>query len=287
MTSRREAKIVGLSGGLQPKGMDLTQFVRRGIRERRLKVHGDDAAGALAFAALDMDEDGEKRPGDPLGPLLLRLKYASQPSKEAFQRAHLILLRRHGWLARRPSETMFAVAYAAIVEWVHDACPKCRGAKAKTLQPQPCLACGQERIEVANGRSEILGQPTPGCGKCGGSGRIFGKAKASRGMACVACRNSGRVVFAAKRRWQLVSDYLATAQKARGEEVKGIAFDTFQTYWQARYYRFMDALRAADQRLVANVDLTFRRVYSRATEATPIEIEDGPDDRSPTANQGA
>lgn len=299
---------MAIAGAVQAKSFDLTQYRQRSLAERRVKVRAEDAAGALAFASMDQYKglDGkptgvgaagaERLQGDRLAPLLLRLKYAAQPSKEAFQRAHLILLRRHGWLARRPSETMFAVAYAAILEWVHDACPECRVRSAGAQEPQPCEACQPREVgrgpvrmwgrhaevDTAKGpRLAVTSSPKPGCPKCWGFGSIPAKEKKSRGMACTKCGNSGRVKFEAKDRWRLVTDYLATAHAARGEPFKGLDYETFIHHWQRRYYRFMDALQAADRQIVANIDLAFRRGYSRGTEETPIEIEDVPIDPSP------
>src|SRR5260221_4015782 len=86
-------------GGSKRRGLDLTKSARAGVAsvEREpVKMRGDDAAGALAFAATDRELEGEQTYGSPLAGLLLRLKYADQFSKPLFTRAHLILLDRHG-----------------------------------------------------------------------------------------------------------------------------------------------------------------------------------------------
>lgn len=286
--SRRESKIVAIAGAVQAKSFDLTQYRQRSLAERRLKVRGEDAAGALAFAAMDQyegldglptganDPDATRLPGDPLTPLLLRLKYADQWAKDSFQRAQLILLHRYGGLSGAPSETLFAVAYAALAEWVHDPCPKCRGTSAGTQEPALCLQCGQRRAEVGNGRWAIFGQPGAGCPKCGGLGRIFKEPKARRGMQCVACSNSGRVILHPKRRWRMVSEYLVAAQRARGERPRSLDYKTFLGYWQIRYERFLSVLRAADRRLVAGLELGLTARPRAEEDPGHEEVEQSP-----------
>jgi hypothetical protein len=138
----RESVIKATAAALQPKALDLTQFRQRSARDSTVKVKTDDAAGALAFAALDR-EDG---PGDALRPILLRLKYADQRTKPIFIRALMLLLGRHGYDAQKPSDTLYALATVALFEWLNDACVKCRATsnsrpKARRGIGMRCLAC--------------------------------------------------------------------------------------------------------------------------------------------------
>jgi hypothetical protein len=214
--SRRENVLKATAGALQASSIDLTKLRRQSTRDpRRLKVRGDDAAGALAFAALDRTEKGELLRGDRLGPILLRLKYAEQHSRDLFQTAHIVLVHRHGGIfRRRPSLTTFALGYVAIFEWVHDPCPKCRG--------------------------RASGKPVPKDGK---------------GMRCTSCNNSGRVAFTVKRRWALVNDFIVSAQKREDAAPTGIDFNVFRAHWISRYHRYLEVLRGADRRIAGTLDL--------------------------------
>jgi hypothetical protein len=282
MTGREKA-IKAVAGALQPDSLDLTKYRQRGIREgRTLHVRKEEAAGALAFAAQDREVDGRATKGDTLAPLLLRLKYVDQHSKETFQKAHLILLRRHGWSRRKPSETMWAVAMVAIFEWVHDQCPECRGNRPNQAVPTPCEACGQARERdgkiargvhgnLVNGAHRI--EPRPGCVKCGGMGRIFKEVRAGRGMLCASCGNSGRSHFPPKERHRLVADYLATSAKVRGRELREFRYDAFKP-WLPKYQRFLDALRAADKTIAAGIDLGMRPSHNRVHQGESQEEED-------------
>lgn len=112
-----EWKIKAVAGALQPKALDLTKYARaRSASRERVapQLRGDDAAGALAFAAAD----------DPLPGLLLRLKYAEQRSPDIFKQAQLILLGRYGGTAQRDTSAMMAACAAgALFEWTHDGNP--------------------------------------------------------------------------------------------------------------------------------------------------------------------
>lgn len=294
--SRRDAILRAVAGGLQPPAIDLTQFRRQGTRdERRIKVRGDTVAGALAFAALDQfegqdgkpapanDDAAQRLPGDPLAPLLTRLKYAGQFTKDPFEQAQLLLLRRYDSLGpTKQPKILFAVAGTALFEWVHDRCPKCRRGGARPKQPRPCHCAPRTEsvsLSTADGRtitrSMIVTSPLAGCPTCKGLGRIFDKPKERlTGMRCVACRNTGRVEFRLKQRWELVNDY------AR-EIGASIALDAFRSHWSVRYHHFIDVLRATDRRIVADLALGLERSYKRSTIADPRATGADPETHEP------
>lgn len=128
-----ERRIKAVAGALGPKSLDLTQYRRRSTREgRKLTVRSEDAAGALAYSARE----------DALGAALLRFKYADQRNQRAFTSALTLLLRRHGWDPIRPSVVMHACAVAALFEWAHDQCPKCRTSKKRNARDgMRCTTC--------------------------------------------------------------------------------------------------------------------------------------------------
>jgi hypothetical protein len=258
----REAKIRATSAALQPKSLDLAALRQRSLRESQMRVRQDDAAGALGFA--------EAR-GDPLPGVLLRLKYAHQRTEEGYKRAQALLLHRHGGLARKPSLIMGAVAMAALLEWVHDECQRCRNRRQGVIQPRPCGDCKNgyfETIETRKGpRQRLVTSPRPGCVKCHGSGRVFDDAERSRGIRCVACSNSGRVTFVAKKRYRIVSELVGAAQRALDRPITGITWKTFSSTWHAKYARLVDILRTMDRHQVGE-NLDFGYV---ATENSPIE----------------
>lgn len=296
--SRREAVLKATAGALNPKGLDLTKYRQRGARERAISVRADEAAGALAFAQLDRYEDaagravawddpsGVRMPGDSFPALLLRLKYADQLSRGLLRSAHVALVHHYGGLSVARSETLAAVGLVALSEWLFDRCPKCRPSTGGVKQPRPCLACGQRREG-----SVIVGQPTPGCRECRGLGRIFEAPQRPRGMLCVSCRNSGRVTFKPKRRWRMVSEYLVEQRRARNERPEGLAYDSFLSNWQERYWRFLDVLRATDQRIVAGLDFGFGHSHNRSIDSGREEKQqaDSLDERAegdcPTAHE--
>lgn len=283
-TLSRESKLIATASALQPKSLDLTQFARARVADntRRMRVGSDEASAALAFATVDViDKDGGTRKGDELPGMLLRLKYANQWGKALFQRAHLILLKRHGWDGKRDiSETLFAIAYAAIVEWVQDRCPKCRGARQGQRDPLVCLSCGlhKEMVDtVVNGRltkrAVITGRPALGCPKCHGLGRIFEKdKKRGKGMRCVPCGNSGRRSFPVKQRWFLVVDFLQSSAAARGLAYDPLKIEVFRTNWMPKYHKFLDILQDIDRnQITSGIDFSFAAAPS--TVADPEELE--------------
>ena len=305
----RESILKSVASALQPESLDLTQFARARVASLEVpvrRIRADDAAGALAFAALDQFEiDGEavaaneegavRLPGDPLLPLLLRLKYADQMSRDIFNRAHLLLVNRHGGLDRRESETLFAVAFVALFEWVNDSCPTCRG-KRHGVKVSLCTGCRPSPETCARSvsrrdeRGAVDFSPAPGCPKCKGMGRIFQPPKAPRGLRCVSCHNTGRKNLLPRRRGQLVSEYLVDAQRARGEVPRGISTKSFHGHWAKVYHAFLDVLRSADRRLVEYVDLREKSAHHRGSvvAATEEEEQDQRDDapaveESPTA----
>lgn len=262
----RESKIRAAAGALQAKGFDLGQYQKS---ERRLKVRSDVAAGALGFAGAR---------GDPLPGLLLRLKYAGERTEEAFTRAQALLVHRYGGLAPRSSQIVAAVALAALLEWCHDACQKCRSRRAKPVQPAPCLICGQRRVVVAEGtefeRTVIVGKPTAGCTRCNGLGQTFPKVERLKGVACKVCNSTGRVSFEGKKRWRVLNEIV-------GYPVEGMPFKTFLKGWHDRYRVFLDALRLMD-RLKVGVGLDFG---FDASEPFTVECDGGVIPRTETESE--
>lgn len=286
----RSSRIKATSGALNPRGLDFTKFRQRGSREgRRLNVRSDDAAGALAFVALDRYEDtkgdpvaandpaGMRRPGDPLAALLVRLKYAEHFSNAIFVDATKELVARYSGFARHDvTERMRdAVAAAALFEWIHDACPRCRRVKpARTVVRCPA---GCDRGAVGRGglrerlrpsrrkrrpkdwihpdieqalisgalRDEVwLPVPEGCCATCSGRGFLVSKAQRPKGMHCSLCHNSGVVALKAPKRFDLV----ALSPLAGGMKRKDF------TRWHPIYYKFIDALRALDRRMASTID---------------------------------
>lgn len=302
-----ERRIKAVAGALGPKNVDLTQFRRQAAGAgRALRLKGEDAAGALAFAALDRTdpETGEVARGDPLPGLLLRLKYANQFSKGPFGDALLILLRRHGGMRRRRSATLTAIASVALFEWVHDRCQKCRGARPGSSKPRPCPECGtlKETVAVMNpdtgefhdeerimdparvrtaavgGKDLSVSSPgaNPYCGKCKGLARIFATGPERRGgVRCTSCRGTGVLAFPTKHRWRLVNDYLRSLPRPLAQP---LSLDGFRETWATRYYRFLDILRAVDKRLVADIDLGLKPSDNRATDSGLEQEEQAPGD---------
>lgn len=236
----REARIKAVAGGLQPKGLDLTQFQRHHGR-RPTKLRAADADGVLGFAGADVaqkDARGntiETFYGDALATALLRLKYADQRSRESFTRAVEILVHRHGGLARKRSEMVRFCAIAAVFEWVHDACPKCRGRR--------------------EAQARKMKKPNV----------------AERGIRCIACRGTGRIHTdgrpGAKRkdRWLYVNDLVVTLQKERGQPRTGIGLQVFLSHWMQRYEDFLEILRRTDRTIAAGLDLGFQPSKMRPT----------------------
>lgn len=293
----RDDKIKAASAGLQPKSLDLTDFAPARVASRvrsTLRVANDEAGYILGFAAGAIaDRDGDMVAGDPLAVALLRLKYAGQLRIGNFETALALLLHRHGGLARPASDTLRAVAAAALVEWLNDRCPKCRGPREAALQPGRCSECapaeqggrffrtdGEPITALRDRQGEVIRTgtrastaPRPGCPKCKGMGRIFREPETSRGMACVHCRNSGLVSWKSKQRWRMVSELIAEDRRARGLPVLGFGYDAFMEHWHRRYYGFIDVLRAADRRMGATIDLGWRAGDRTAMEAVDTEDE--------------
>lgn len=294
--SRREAVIKATAAALQPKALDLTKYRQRSARDSTIAVKAEDAAGALAFAALDR-EDG---PGDTLRPLLLRLKYAQQRARPLFIRCLMLLLERHGYDPRKPSEVFYAVGLVALFEWLNDACPRCRSPKPKGPRVTPCPACRAVERENVTARfttrelerdGRVIQKPVAvqeaaaGCPRCKGMGRIFTEDKRPRGgMRCVTCQNTGRQRYRMKQRWQLVSEFLGDAQAARREQRRGIDYAVFRDRWEPAYVRLVDYLRRCDRSIVEGLDLRVEASNMRDTEPErldPIEetAEDEPGER--------
>lgn len=283
---RREGTVKSIAGGLQPKSFDLTTLARARVANRvrpSRNVRAEDAAGALAFAANDRIVEGKETSGSPLAVLLLRLKYADQYSQALFKRAHRILLERHGGLATKKSETMSAVAFVALFEWVHDECPECRDRQPPAPRPVVCPACkGMRREEVELGREErdrqgkrlsnvaLRVEPTPGCPKCGGRGSTFAKPRKPRGMKCAKCYNSGHLELKRKVRFVMVSGHLGDLQETSGRRRDGIDYQSFRVHWLPRYERFLEVLRATDYDMAAGVDLG---IFASHNRGTPIQEE--------------
>ena len=269
MSNRRDKVVKAIAGALQPKNLDLTQFARArsadpSALERQFKVRSEDAAGALAYATKERVIKGKLEPGDRLPGLLLQLKYAKKMSRETFNQAHLILLERHGGLGRHLSLMVWAIGAAAIFEWINDACPKCRGRSRGAQQVQPCLDCGQTRVaKTINGqdlpRPVVVGQPSPGCPKCKGMGRIFTMREEHQRVRCGACNNSGRLAYRRKQRYTLVNDYLF---HARG---RGIVMQGFFDHWLPCYWNFLDVLQRVDRDIALGIDLGFNPDDNRPT----------------------
>lgn len=302
----REAKLKAIASALQPESLDLTQYARARApsRERELRVRADEAAGALAYAALPQYQDANGKPlaandaaaievpGDPLAVLLLRLKYAESQDRDVFDRARALLMHRHGGLFRRGRETLNAVAQVALFEWVNDACPTCRG-KRHGVKVGPCGVCrpplqgengdGSERspwrrsAERHGGREAAVLGPAPGCPKCRGMGRLFQDTKPGKGMKCLSCHSTGRKNLTPKQRGRMVNERIASLQLARGvEKPFQLSHEAFIGHWHPRLYHFLDVLRATDRRLVQHVDICYAPRHPRAIETDSMRME-GPE----------
>jgi hypothetical protein len=301
----RETKLKATASALQPDSLDLTQFAkaRAASFEQEMHIRSTDAAGAMAFAAMDQFQDadgnvvapndpcGVRVKGDPLAVLLLRLKYADAWNREVFNQAHLILARRYGGLYRRRSETFHAVSLVALFEWIHDACTTCRGQR-QGMKATRCPVCPQppkrqndrapyraQEFQTANGVFEAASlAPNPGCPKCNGMGRIFEKPKRPKGMRCLSCHNTGRKNLTVKQRHKLVNEYLTDSQRARGLKAVELTLGTFADHWHARFYRVMDVLRQTDKRIVENLDLRVRGSARSDAEAPSTDMAEFPDE---------
>lgn len=261
--------------------MDLTKFRQKSITDRSRTLSSEQAAGAMGFAANDWENKDEKSAmfgdsgsGNPLAPILLRLKYADDRSSMAFVRAQILLFNRTVTDPRkRASQTLYAVTRAALFEWVHDACSKCRVRKAGAPKAQPCLACGQFRETVPwlqGTREVVLGHPDKECTKCFGIGRIFPKIKDPKGMRCAACGNTGRHALASRQRWKLVTKYLPG----------GLDYRIFANRWMKTYQKFLDVLRAEDKRIANSIDIQLTRLDNADTEPRPEKEDIAPSDES-------
>jgi hypothetical protein len=239
----REARVKVVAGALQPKGLDLTQFQRHHGR-RPVKLRAADADGVLGFAMADVTEkdakgnDGETFYGDALAVALLRLKYADQRSRDGFSRAVTLLVHRYGGLARKRSEMVRFCAIAAVFEWVHDACPKCRGRRRSTA------------------RHPKGAQP-----------------QRDSGMRCVSCRNTGRSSWKRKERWYYVNELVVSHQRERQQKITGIGLQVFLNHWMPGYEKFMDVLHRTDRTIAAGLDLGFHPSKIRPTSPSDESYE--------------
>lgn len=158
--SRREAVVKAVASAIQPDSLDLTQFRQRSARDtatraqRELqRLRREDAAAALAYSALQSEEVVT----DPLASPLLRMKYAGDWNRELFRDAHRKLLERFtgargAALWSKVSETLYACATAALFEWLHDHCPKCRF-HGKSRKGSRCPSCRNSgRISLTTAR---------------------------------------------------------------------------------------------------------------------------------------
>lgn len=320
--SRRDSVIKGIAAALQPDSLDLTQYApARSVsaesagHDREVRVRGEMAAGALAFTGMPwkedpLDHDDDAIPGNPLFAALLRLKYAEHRGNAAWQGTLELLLREH-WDRKRASTLMEACARAALFEWVHDACPDCRG--KKTPIGRTCRQCVRGYVESGGLRrsfryprtateealmlgalhGEVWVTRHTVCGKCNGRYLLPMKEREGKGLKCTKCWNSGRVTFRMSQRWALVSEYVVAREKreiqewkrrhragARGEpKVQGLDFKVFASRWHTKYCRFIDILRKADKDLAGPIDIQLYRLQNADT-VRRLEEEDMPSDES-------
>lgn len=301
--SRREDNVKAAAAGLQPKSLGLTDIApaRAANRVRSTQRVANDLAGyALGFASGEIEVGGERMPGDPLAVTLLRLKYAEQLSLRMFERALDLLLHRHARADRRFSETVRAVAAAALVEWLNDRCPECRSPRERVRvsscpECRPSLAGSRlpyraeydepwrdpwgalylDRAGEPIRRVRASTSPAPGCRRCGGLGRVFQEPPRPRGVVCSACGNSGVVKWKAARRGRAVSELLAQAQRSRGEAPRGLPMKAFTHGWHRQYHDFLDALRAADRRVGLTIDFRFAPNDRSALERLDAPADSG------------
>lgn len=275
----RESRLKTASASLQPRSLDLTQHAKARVASRVQStqlVPTDEAAYALGFATQPVEIDGIRYAGDPLGVVLLRLKYARQLSTINFAKALGMLLEPYGGLGSC-DQVMRAVGACALVEWVNDRCEKCRG-RRQDVKVAYCSSCGFER--VPDGRRVPL-PPQPGCAKCGGMGRIFTDPKPPRGMACAACGNSGLVTWSLARRHRRVDELVVEERKSLGQEPTGIDRETFKRSWADIYFALIGRLRDADRRMGAAIDFGYAPGENRAIESGREEEQDGGDAHIP------
>lgn len=288
----REARLKATVAGLQPKGLDLTALAPARVASRvksTPRVATDDAAYALGFSVADLilkDRDGnaELTAGAPLAATLLRLKYAEQFSLARFAWAHERLVHNYGGISgkvKRPDVTAI-VAQAALVEWLKDTCPRCRGADAGAAQARRCPACAPKAPEHP---WEVEGRPQVGCAKCGGLRRIFAAPKESRGLRCVPCNSTGRISYQYRRRFRLVNELVGDAAIARGEKPKSLRLDSFG-YWEVKYLHFLDVLRMIDRQMGAGLDFGLHASKIRDIEPALEEKQDAAT-AEPSARQAA
>jgi hypothetical protein len=285
----REAKVIAVAGGLNPKGLDLTKYRQRWIGDKRPNLRADEAGGALGFAAGPVKIEDEWYAGDEFRVLLLRMKEGRQLSADPFKRALLLLLKRHG--TPDPSVTEEAVAAGALFEWLNNDCFKCRGAKAGKSRPSICPECfppapldkakpagRRELMEIVSSTARhvvarFAAVPTAkkGCRRCGGGlGRIFRPdLKRRAAFRCRECGNSGRIEFDVSNRWRFVNDYLRVKSEARGEIAAGINRKTFLKNWMTRYEKFLKALQGHERKLGVGLDLGLNASKMSRTESVP------------------
>jgi hypothetical protein len=274
-----ESAVKATAAGLQPKSLDLTALARARVASRvesTRRVANDEAAYVLGFSVADLYIQDEWVAGAPLAAVLLRLKYADQFSLACFATAHRLLVQGYGnsvsGICREP-QTMAIVAQAALVEWLQDSCPKCRGGEAGQVKARRCTetGCAPGRIESEPvpyrdpwgepyrdregnvlERDWVAYSPLKGCVKCGGVGRVFSAPKEARGIRCLSCHGKGRVIFKHRRRYRLVNELMIAAERARGAKPQGMKLSSF-TYWSAHYEHFLGVLRAMDRQMGAGL----------------------------------
>lgn len=293
----RESALKATAAGLQPKSLDLTQLAPARVATRvasTRRVSNEDAAYALGFSVADLVLDGELIRGAPLAALLLRMKYADQMTAQNFAQAHALLLDHYGGTPTKPW-IMGAVARAALVEWLLDRCPKCRGAEGGQAKARRCTCMPKDgRTEIGEPYRDPQGavyldregaplvrswnttQPERGCPKCAGLGRIFGVPKERRGIRCLSCRSSGRLSYKHRRRYRLVSAFLLARNGIKNFQPKN-----FSEYWDQKYRHFLSALRATDRQMGAGLDFGYRPSENRAIGVVPEEkLDDEQAERS-------
>lgn len=164
--SRREDLKRATISALQPRSPRLHQLRQTATRDSIPVLAPEEAAGALAYAALDAGTD--------IRPRLLRLK-VDPMDRAGFEAVVSQLLEQHGFRAARPNPMLYAVVHVALFEWLHDACPKCRVRRAGEPAAKPGMVCrtcqntgrlafnvkARRALAADLWRSIVRGQPFP------------------------------------------------------------------------------------------------------------------------------
>lgn len=272
--SRRDALIKVAARAASPEYLDMTRFRQRSSADGvEIQASRQDVLGAMAFSARDwraVDSAGNvvaEGEGNPLLGALLRLKYHAPRDREAFDRAHLLLLERH---VDKTSDTMYAVATAALFEWVFDRCPVCCGGARPGHFPR---------------------EPEK-------------KRRAAPFLLCSRCGNSRRATWTIGERYRFVRESLDELDAKRREgrrlelararfhglppppfpwrERRALSFRAFRVSWHRRYLVFLELLRQADKRIGKPLDIQVSRLENldieprRIVVAAPIEREPRP-----------